>query len=259
MGDSRAFGNQGPHKGHLVRGTGGLQGEVQDLRNDTDEGFIAMEAEVAGAAQSQAGVDLTAQPTEGDLLNIGGDVYEFVDTAGAGVEAGALEVLTGANAGEARDNIISAINGNAQTERIVASVYNTVWLHIKAANRSGGDPVLGPGPDIALGATLTSTNEWDHLNMSATGCQSPIKKTMACVVVDATNLAADFTLQVPFSPTAATVVAVTDASDVPDTTGKAASIILTVNMALGSITVDLDGGATDPVATDKVYIEITGL
>lgn len=47
MGDSKFFGSQGPAKPHLVRGPGGLSGEVYDLRKDVDIGFETMEAETA--------------------------------------------------------------------------------------------------------------------------------------------------------------------------------------------------------------------
>lgn len=41
--ESRAFGSQRARKAHLLRGTGGLQAEIQDLRNDVEEGFQNME------------------------------------------------------------------------------------------------------------------------------------------------------------------------------------------------------------------------
>lgn len=40
---SKSFGAQRAMKAHLLRGTGGLQAEVQDVRNDTEEGFQALE------------------------------------------------------------------------------------------------------------------------------------------------------------------------------------------------------------------------
>lgn len=36
---SNAFGAKGPKKPHLVRGSGGVQAEIQDLRSDVEEGF----------------------------------------------------------------------------------------------------------------------------------------------------------------------------------------------------------------------------
>jgi hypothetical protein len=43
MGTSNLFGAKGPDKPHLVRGTGGLAGEVSDLRDDIDESFQDLE------------------------------------------------------------------------------------------------------------------------------------------------------------------------------------------------------------------------
>jgi hypothetical protein len=40
---SKSFGNQRARLPHLVRGTGGVAGEVSDLRGDIEEGFQAME------------------------------------------------------------------------------------------------------------------------------------------------------------------------------------------------------------------------
>lgn len=48
---SRFFGTQRPEKPHLVRGSGGLAGEIADLRGDVEVGFTAVQAEVdAGIA-----------------------------------------------------------------------------------------------------------------------------------------------------------------------------------------------------------------
>jgi hypothetical protein len=40
---SKSFGNKGPQKPHLVQGTGGISGEVTDLRSDIEEAFVSME------------------------------------------------------------------------------------------------------------------------------------------------------------------------------------------------------------------------
>lgn len=45
MNPSRAFGDQRAAKAHLQRGTGGLQGEISDLRSDTDVAFGRGEAQ----------------------------------------------------------------------------------------------------------------------------------------------------------------------------------------------------------------------
>lgn len=43
MGNSQYFGGKSPDRQHLVRGAGGLAGEIKDLRDDIDESFEAME------------------------------------------------------------------------------------------------------------------------------------------------------------------------------------------------------------------------
>lgn len=43
MGLSKAFGSKNPARPHLVRGPGGVAGEVADLRQDIDDAFLAME------------------------------------------------------------------------------------------------------------------------------------------------------------------------------------------------------------------------
>ncbi|MCK4306551.1 MAG: hypothetical protein KAY24_20075 [Candidatus Eisenbacteria sp.] len=63
---SKSFGTQRAQKAHLLRGSGGLQAEVQDVRNDTEDGFQALEARtgfpeldaVDGAGPSAAGGDM---------------------------------------------------------------------------------------------------------------------------------------------------------------------------------------------------------
>ena len=64
--ESKAFGSQRAYKAHLVRGTGGLSGEIGDLRGDVEEGFQNLEARadfpelyyIDGAGPSAAGADM---------------------------------------------------------------------------------------------------------------------------------------------------------------------------------------------------------
>lgn len=66
---SRSFGSQRPYRAHLLRG-GGLGKEMEDLRDDIDEGFSALEAETNPITESvsvfvaQAGSDTTGDGTE---------------------------------------------------------------------------------------------------------------------------------------------------------------------------------------------------
>jgi len=64
--ESKAFGSQRAYKAHLLRGSGGLQGEIQDLRKDVEEGFQNLEERagfpelyyIDGAGPSAAGADM---------------------------------------------------------------------------------------------------------------------------------------------------------------------------------------------------------
>jgi len=262
---SRSFSSMGPAKAHLVRGTGGWQGEIADLRADAEVGFMAVESEIRGPAVAQANIRLNTQPTAADTITIGADVYEFVATLGAqtGTHIG---VLRGASAAAALANIISAINGSAGlgttysahgTEAVVASIYNTDFLHIEPAVQNGGTVVVGTKPNIALSDALTAVIAWDHTNLGNLGGNVALKTVVHKIVVDATNLAADFDVKIPGTITKSEVLFVTDASNVVDTTGKAASILLTNVPARNAVTVDFNGGGTDPVATDIVYLQVT--
>lgn len=267
MGDSRSFGDQAPQKAHLVRGTGGLQGEVADLRRDTDDGFVAMEAEIAEPGQAQANLELDIQATEGDTILIGADTYELVDALGAGIVGGAIEVLIGGSAAQQLLNMIATVNGladaavspGAGTEAVLASAYNTDFLHIEHAQRAGGALRPGPKPGLALSETLTDDAEWDHHDLGRTGGDNPLRVVRHVINVDPDNLLVDFDIVVGGVPVLASVALVTDSSDVPDGTGKAASIVLTIVQARNAVTVDLDSGGTDTVDTDKVYLDITYL
>lgn len=64
--ESKAFGSQRAAKAHLVRGGGGLAGEIGDLRKDVEEGFQNLEERagfpelyyIDGAGPSAAGADM---------------------------------------------------------------------------------------------------------------------------------------------------------------------------------------------------------
>jgi hypothetical protein len=64
--ESKAFGSQRAYKQHLIRGTGGLSGEIGDLRSDVEEGFQNLEQRagfpeldyIDGAGPSAAGADM---------------------------------------------------------------------------------------------------------------------------------------------------------------------------------------------------------
>lgn len=269
MGTSRSFGSQSPAKPHLVRGSGGLAGELNDLRQDLDESFNAMEDEVQGKAQSQSNLRYAVLPTAADTMDIGADLYEWVAAIGDEA-AGNIGILIAADAPLSLLNAIAAINGVGYgavpqvasarpTEAVVASAYNTDYLHVEGAVQIGGPAEAGPKPALVLASSLTSAVTWDHEELGRTGGDSALRKVVHVIDVDAINLAADFDIVVPGVPVAAQTLLVTDAADDPAGTTATLDTGYTLVQARNAVTVDLDGATTDPVATDKVYVEITYL
>jgi len=258
MGDSRSFGSKGPARPHLISGVGGLKGEIADLRTDVDTSFTSLETEVRGHVYPQAEMQIDGAPTEGDVVVIGDDTYEFVDAAGNGVVSGGIEVVF-TDAADALTGIVAAIN-TLGTEKVVASVANTDYLHIEAADKRGGTPVPVPGPDIELDETFDSDDAvWnvENLNVYLT---AEVKKVTIKIVVDADMLAGAFDIVVPFSAKLATCTIVTDAAGALDGT-KAADVNgnLTPDEDNNLVNVDMSGGGAAPVATDIVYIDVVGL
>jgi len=264
---SRAFGAKVPAKGHLVRGTGGLVGEINDLRADVEEGFVTLEGEESGAAVAQANIRLNTQPTAADTITIGTDVYEFkAALTDAPTTVGNILVLRGVSAAAALANVIAAINGavgqgttySAKGKlAVVASIYNTDFLHIECAVSPGGVTDPGTKPNYALSDALTAAVAWDQNNLGLTGGNFGVKRVTHVITVDAYNLLNDFDLVAPGKVVSSAVLFVTNAAGDVDATGKGASIILTNVSARNAVTVNLDGGSTDPVATDRVYLQVT--
>lgn len=263
---SRAFGTAAPASPHLIKGSGGLAGEIFDLRGDVEAAILAVEAQVQAPTVGQANIRLNTQPTAGDTLTMGADIYEFkAALTDAPTTPGNILVLRGGSAAAARTNINDAINGagvaaatsSAQpTIPLKASTYNTDYLHIEPADVPGGTPQTGTPPSVALSDGLTAAVNWDRTNLNKSGFSGNMKKTIVKIVVDATNLANNFDEIIPFVPRGAQVLLVTDTNGDTDLTGKSA--VITLVPSRSAITIDLDGGATDPIATDIVYIEVWG-
>jgi hypothetical protein len=66
--ESKAFGSQRGQKEHLTKGKGGVAGEVEDLRNDVEEGFQNFEARIGYPE-----LDLHDQSVS-DVVAAGGDI-----------------------------------------------------------------------------------------------------------------------------------------------------------------------------------------
>ena len=78
--------------------------------------IILINIDLSAAPQAQAdehtSITLSDQPSDGDTLTIGNEVYEF-DT-GNGVITGHIAVLIGATKTETTNNLVTVINTNSQ-------------------------------------------------------------------------------------------------------------------------------------------------
>lgn len=145
--ESKAFGSQRAAKAHLVRGGGGLSGEIVDLRNDVEEGFQNFEGRagfpeldyIDGGAPAAAGGDAVLvgrnllQDQTFDALTLWEGTSEVVITAlTPGDSEFTVQITDGATAGSevvtktakafviqieagvsTADQIATAINANA--------------------------------------------------------------------------------------------------------------------------------------------------
>lgn len=264
---SRSFGTKGPAQPHLVKGSGGLSGEIFDLRADIDEALVTLESQVDGGAVAQASIRLNTQPTAADTITIGTTVFEFVATLGSQT-AGRIGVLRGASAAAALANIVDAINqvvpavvhDGTHTMNIRADIYNTDFLRIQQSSRPGGPAVRGVGASLALSDALTAVIAWDQTNLSNTGSGLSWRTTILRLVVDAVNLAADFDVVLPFTPVQAQVIQVLDGGVITaPNAAKATNTGVALVPARNAVTVDFNGGGgTDVVATDVVYVLVRG-
>jgi hypothetical protein len=158
--ESRAFGTQRAAKTHLIS-TGGLSGEIGDLRNDVEEGFQNLEERAGypeldylqGGAVGTAGADrafvgrtlLQSQTFDAITLSEGTAVLELepVKPGDSGVE---VEMVVGGSAAVAYDHntkvlTLTVVTGGT-TANAVATLVNADGAatdgYIKASATSGG-------------------------------------------------------------------------------------------------------------------------
>lgn len=177
----------------------------------------------AGAIPS-AKLALANQPTDGDTLTIGADVYEFVNTAVDTIinNDTRIAVVIGATAAATRANLIAAINAtdaNNQhatvtladeltpakangTETVFADEVGTT-VRIQGADVVGGNPTAGEY-SIALGEAITHAADiWNvgnvNLNTLADGAASARSVTFASVTVTAAMISNGYSVVFPFT------------------------------------------------------------
>lgn len=147
--ESKAFGTQRAAKAHLLRGGGGLSGEIADLRNDVEEGFQNLEAMagfpfldfVDGAGPAAAGGDMVLvgrnllQDQTFDALTLWLTTSAVVITAlTPGNSDFTVEITDGATAGSE----VVTKTGNAFVIQIEAGV-STADQIATAINANGAD------------------------------------------------------------------------------------------------------------------------
>ncbi len=193
MGSSNSFGSKRPARPHLVEGPGGLAREINDLRRDVDEAFVAVESLIAGdvfASLYTPIVPVQAGDDNGILLvtasialpttylgstdgftgvlapNAKGDVVIScpkrieITTAGgggAGDWLGGNVVVTGTDAdGVAQtESILTAAGANAAVRGL--KYFATVSSIALPANTAGGATVMiGVAPELACIASGVS-------------------------------------------------------------------------------------------------------
>lgn len=172
---SGQFSGQRAVKGHLVRGSGGVAGEIADLRDDIKRDFlanaaIAVEEFVDAAAADPNGIKTsiasaaTAQSYSGAALNgvVGAGVMSpprnITITTTLHADIDAVDVLvTGldVNGDEVTDTITLTDGGGATDVGTVAFAQVT-QVDIPAQSGTGGALEIGFGDVIGLGKPLVS-------------------------------------------------------------------------------------------------------
>lgn len=129
---SRSFGSRGPQKPHLSRGSGGLAGELADLRQDVDDAVVQIESKTGmpqlervllGGALSIAGV-----PINSDILGKNFLQGQTFDTLLSG--AGTASLAVTANRPGDTGLRLAVIQGGGALSVIYAAGLITVTLAV---------------------------------------------------------------------------------------------------------------------------------
>lgn len=214
-----------------------------------------------------AALDLDTNPTAGNTITIGADVYEFKSSGNVAADTN-IAVLRGADAAASLVNLLAAINAedanNAHatlfktdgttpalangTENVLATAPATS-LFIQPADEPGGT-LVPSSPSIALSDTLAAAVAWSVTNLNTAGGRTEGQRS--CVRVSFAITAAMITyggtiFSVPFTPagftwSARTATGATRVSGADTLAVVAGSIFM---LTLGNDTADLD--ATDIV------------
>lgn len=197
-----------------------LQEQVSTLEGQADD-------LVGNGVVAWSRLDYTDNPTHWDKLEIGGDVYQFVDEGTTfEVEADAnIGVVIEAAAADTFANLVIAINNTNDsdehatllqtdgttpalargTENVVASITGGI-LYLYAADAPGGTKVAGTAPNLAVTAAgLTEAIEFvpTNLNLTVGSAYDPATKqlhTKHAVVAGDLTATQPIPVPVPFVP-----------------------------------------------------------
>lgn len=247
------------------------------MRNDTRGNAVFSmlnSMEDSGVAASSR-FAMPNQPTTGDTVDVGADVYEFVTASGAVADDANIAVAIGADAGETRDNWIAAVNATYEpnehpnitnvattgpalangTEALFADEVGTD-VRLRNADEAGGT-VEGGSPDILLAEAVTDPADvWKegNVNMNTLAGRAGIVRqhTLAELVVTAAMITTgDVRVDVPFTPTRFMVEVYTSAGVQRDAGTDSFAI------ASDGVVITLGGGAAPDIqATDVVRLLI---
>lgn len=239
----------------------------------------SLDAAVAALSEGVAAyntIAISANPTAGNTLTIGADVYEFVAAAGSVANNANIGVVRGANVAATMANLIAGIHATYGTGDLtglfkvggllpalkngtedVFAFYAGGVLNVLAADAPGGDVVTGTVPSIACSDTLTEVVSWAfaNLNLSTGGVVHTTQVARAAFIVSAAQaLAASVVLRLPvysanmfvkvsgMSATGAPLV-LTDTAVVAAVTGSTSECRVTLTLI-------------DLVETDRCFIEV---
>lgn len=166
---------QFPAKGHLVRGTGGLAGEIIDLRNDmvrvlaplaaiAVEEFTDPPAADVNAIKTSIASSASAQSYSGTALNgaVGAGVMSpprniTITTSGHGDIDAVKVLITGKDInGAALTEEITLTNGGGVTNAGVKAFASVTSIAVPAQSGTGGALEFGFGDIIGLAKKLVS-------------------------------------------------------------------------------------------------------
>lgn len=238
-------------------------------------------------------IDMTVNPTDGDTATIGGDVYEFVDTAVNTIVNldTHIAVQIGVAAANTRANWLAAINGTADIAHATITLADGVTpalgrgtepvfgmddgagiIHVFPSPRVGRDPRLltyielfywvGTLPSVALAATLTSTEVWSGADLDECAFYNPAITRRSVFSFTRAITADDITagllvVHLPYIDPAEDItvhVTVLTAGNVMKVPALDSFVL-----AAGVLTITLPGGVGDLVAGDVIHVTLLGV